>query len=299
MKQYQSIIVVSVVCLFLLSGCDSVEKILKPKKETVINNTKGIEGPLLAQVNNWKIGLGDFEKRLQTLEPLAKQQNLDVNDYEFKKRVLDELVKAVLLSEEAKSQGFDKKSDVQEALEGYKQTLLAQSLIADTVKNMDVTDVEITNFYSQNKDYFKSPEEVRVKEIAVNSDSEAKDLYIRILQGEDFSLLASQHSVSSSKDNGGDLGYIVYDEKEKFYKFWEIVTALEKGEISSIFKGEDKNYYIVKLEDRKEGKATPLVEIKEEIRRVLKIDKENKGIDNLVNTSKQNAKVIINEDLLQ
>ena len=47
-----------------------------------------ISGPLLAQVNAWRIGLEDFEKRLKVLEPIAAQQNLDINDYDFKRKAL-------------------------------------------------------------------------------------------------------------------------------------------------------------------------------------------------------------------
>ncbi len=289
----------ALVFAFLFSGCENVEKLLQSKTDASSSQEAEIDGPLLAQVNDWKIGLGDFQKRLQALEPLAKEQNLDINNYAFKKQALDELVRTVLLSEEAKARGLDKKRDIIEAVEGYQQTLLAQSLAGEVVKEVDVTEVEIENFYRQNKEYFKNPEQVRVREIVVNSDSEARDLSIRLLQGEDFSALARQYSQAPSQNQGGDLGYLSYNPDNKFKKFWEVVFALDSGETSSIFRGEDGKYYIVRVEDKKEGKVTPLVDIKEDIRRALKIDKENKEIENLIDISKQNAKVIINDDLLQ
>ena len=87
--------------------------------------------------------------------------------------------------------------------------------------------------------------------------------------------------------------------KVKFKKFWEVVSALDKGEVSSIFKGEDGKFYILKVEDKRGGKIAPLSEVKETIREALKIDKTNKKIEELINSAKQKCEVVINEDLLR
>jgi len=299
MKKRYIFVCIGLIAVLLFSACENFENLVRPKKTVSETQKKEIEGPLLAQVNDWQIGLGDFEKRLNFLDTLAKQQNLDVNDYEFKKQILDELVKTVLLAEEAKSRGLDNEQDIVEALNSYKQTLLAQRLLGETIKDISVTDVEIKNFYEQNKEYFKSPEQIKIREIGVNTNAEAKNLYIRILQGEDFSYLAEQYSLLPSKPKGGDLGYISYDPEKKFQRFWEVALTLENGEISNIFSGDDKKYYIVKLEDKKAGKTTSLSEIEEDIRKMLKADKENNEIERLIDSIKQKVAVIVNNNLLQ
>jgi len=78
-----------------------------------------------------------------------------------------------------------------------------------------------------------------------------------------------------------------------------VAFTLDKGEISNIFKSEDGKFYIIKAEDKIEGKITPLEEIKEDIKKALVIDKETKALEELVSLIKQKAKVIINEDLLK
>ncbi len=291
------IIGVSLGIVFLFSFV-SCRNILPSKKEAKTSDIKTINGPLLAQVDSWRIGLDDFDKRLEALAPLAKQQKVDINDYDFKSKVLQELVRTVLLAELAEDRGLDKEKDVINALSQYKQTLLAQKVISDATKDIDITDVEIENFYDQNKDYFKKPAEIRAREIVVNDKNTANGLYIRILQGESVSSLAKQYSRAKSAYKGGDLGYISYS-KDKPKKFWEIISALDKGELSSVFKGEDGKYYIVKVEDKKEGRVTPLSDIKEDIRNVLKVDKVNKKVEELVNSAKSKANVVINEDLLR
>ena len=292
-----------VLCCFVFtlfqSGCQDIKNIISPKKAAVKPVERQISGPLLAQVNDWRIGLDDFNKRLEALKPFAEQQGLNVQDYDFKSKALNELVRTALLAQEAKARGMGKASDVKEALESYEQTLLAQKLIAESVKNIDVTDVEIENFYNQYKDSFRTPDQVKVREIVLDSEAQAKDLYIQILQGGNFSSLASLYSVAPSKDKGGDLGYLTPDPQTKFQKFWEVAYTLDVGGTSSIFKGDDGKFYIIKLEDKKESKATPLEDIRKDIKDALMIDKENKKVEELVDTAKREAKVVINEDLLK
>ena len=120
------------------------------------------------------------------------------------------------------------------------------------------------------------------------------------MQGDDFAALASAYSEAPSKEKGGDLGYIPYDSNTRFKKFWDVVSALDTQETSSIFKGPDGKYYIVKVEDKRVQATTPLSEeVQNNIRRALGIEKRNKAIQALVDTARKNAKVVINEDLLR
>lgn len=49
--------------------------------------------------------------------------------------------------------------------------------------------------------------EVRASHILVKTEDEAKELYVRIQNGESFTELAEEYSLCPSKQNGGDLGF--------------------------------------------------------------------------------------------
>ena len=296
MKKITVLVCFLTAALFLLSACDKLSA--PATKPAPMLKVKEIKGPLLAQVNEWRVGLDDFEQSLKALEPIAKQSNLDINSYDFKRRALNELVRNALLAEEAKSRGLEKDSDVLAALDSYKQNLLAQKVVGEAVKSLDVTEVEIENFYDQNKDYFKQPEQAKVREISVATKSEAQNLYIKLLQGDSFASLANIYSTADSAKQGGDLGYLSYNPDDKFKRFWEVVFTLNKGEMSSIFQGEDGKYYILLVEEKKESIAVPLQDVREDVKNALLVDKQNRVIEELVNSAKQKAKVTINEDLL-
>ena len=297
MKRLIVFFVFSFCLTILLSSCQNP---FSPGEElSKYPEAQSIEGPLLAQVGSWKIGLDDFNERLEALRPLAAQQDMDIDNYDFKREVLNELVRQALLAQEAKKRNVDKNPEVKASLAQYEQTLLAQQLIAEETRNVEVTDVEIQNFYEQNKDYFRKPAEVKVREIVVANDSKATSLYVDILTGNTgFSQAAKQSSTAESAKKGGDLGYISYSPDVKFPKFWDMVLSLDEGEISK-FKGPEGKSYIIKVEDKKEGKATPLSEVREDIKKALQTSKVNSKIEDLVNSAKQSTDFVINEDLLR
>ncbi len=297
MKKNAVIFTVLICSVLFLSAC---QNLFSPGKEiSEYAETQNISGPLLAQIGDWKIGLNDFNERLDALRPLAAQQDMDIDNYDFKREVLNELVRQALLAQEAEKRGLDEDPEVKASLTQYEQTLLAQQLIADETRGIEVTDVEIQNFYEQNKDYFKKPAEVKVREIVLASDASATGLYVDILTGKtSFSAAAQQKSIAGSATKGGDLGYISYNPDNKFPKFWDMVLSLDEGEISK-FKGPEGKSYIVKVEDKKEGKTTPLAEVKEDIKTALQTQKVNRKIEDLVNSAKQSTDFVINEDLLR
>ncbi|MCM8831476.1 MAG: peptidyl-prolyl cis-trans isomerase [Candidatus Omnitrophica bacterium] len=257
-----------------------------------------INGPLLAQVNDWKLGVEDFNKSLKALEPLLKEQNITM-DYNFKAKVLDELVRNAILAQEAKNRGFEEDKEIIQALKNYKQTLLAEKIKDEITKEIYITESEVEEFYNQNKQSFKSPPQFKIREIVVDSEEKAKALSKRILDGEDFSSLALNYSIAESAKKGGDLDFISFDPNVKFEKFWVAVASLEEGGVSNYFKGPDNKYYIIKLEKKKEGEVIPLSKIKYELKKGLEEVKRKEKIDALVNAAKQKYKIIINNDLLK
>jgi parvulin-like peptidyl-prolyl isomerase len=286
--------------LFLFLGCDKIIPVI-PTGDNQLKqeSTPSIKGPLLAKVNGWAMGLDDFRQRLDALKAMAPEgqraQELTSQD---KKSILQELVNVQILSKVAKERGINKDRDVKEAVENFRKSLLVQKLRQNITKDVVVTDAEIDNFYNTNRLAFQRPEERRVREIVVSSESQAKNILIRLLQGENFSVVARAVSNSESASKGGDLGYITPQPEEKFQKFWEVAFTTDKGETSSYFKG-PKGYYIVKVEDIRGGEAQPLNEVKDQIRQYLKSQKIQTKIEDIIYETKQRLKVTVNEYLIE
>ena len=283
--------------LFSLSSCQN-----KPPAEVKNNQTivSEVRGPLLVQVNNWAMGLDDFNNRLQALKKLAQRQkaNINVDKFDFKRKLLDQLVNSELLYQAAKERALDKESDIAQQVRDFEKNLLTQRLIEEITKDVVVTSAEIEKFYNSNKDFFKEPEERKIREIVVPTQVEAKDILIQLLQGADFTMLARSKSIAKSRSKGGDLGYLAVNTRKEFRKFWEVAFSLGKGEVSNIFKG-PKGYYIIKVEDIKPGREKPLSRVREDIKQALLLKKKNDRLSEFIDNLKRKSKIVVNEDLLR
>ena len=285
---------------FVLCGCEQLPQIFQKKAGPSVEKVEfKISGPLLARVDDWAIGLDDFNNYLNAARPLLEGQNVDVNNPDVKRMLLNELVRQQILSRVAEERGLDKDPDFQRALRDTKTTLLVSRMRTELENKVGVTYAEIENFYNQNKALLRQPPEIKVREIMVTSEPLAREVYIRILQGDDFASLARQYSVADTASSGGDLGYMTYNPDVKFAKFWEVVASLDAGEQSSIFKDDEGNSYIVKVEEIRGGEEIPLSEVEEQLKIGLRADKIEREITSIVNAYRARAKVEINEDLMR
>ncbi|UCC94786.1 MAG: peptidyl-prolyl cis-trans isomerase [Candidatus Omnitrophota bacterium] len=286
--------VILAVCIFIC-GCDFMSPRRTAGPETAPRRPS-VKGPLLARVDEWAIGVDDFKERLGALKPLYPDADLD--DPDNQKRILQELVNREILARVAESQGLDDTTDVRETLEDFKSTLLVEKMNERMSQEITVTDAEIRNFYDSNKLIFREPEERKIRELVVSTEDRAKDILIRLLQGENFTSLARTYSIAASRNKGGDLGYLAVEPKEKFRKFWEEAFTKEKGETSGYFRGPD-GYYILKVEDVRGGKEKLLIDVREEIKEHLRREKIKKKRDDLIYSAKQKMNVVINVEYLE
>ncbi|MFA5271040.1 MAG: peptidyl-prolyl cis-trans isomerase [Candidatus Omnitrophota bacterium] len=287
-------------CAFsCLMACDNI---FPPKENpTEINGELKINGVLLARVNNWAIGLDDFKNYLKSLEPLAKTQKIDINNAEFKVKFLNDLIKNQILAQIAVSKGLDKSDDVLRALRDTRDTLLAAKVRDDLERNISVSYAEVKAFYDKNKELFKKPQEVKVREIVVNSEFTAKEAMVKILQGENFDSLARQYSTASSKDRGGDRGWLTPtpEDVRKNTKFWATVATLGKDDLPKLFKDDDGKFYIIKVDDIRGGQEVSLSEVEKDLEKALKADKVEQEENKVIDEFKRKARVEKSEDLLK
>lgn len=248
---------------------------------------------VLARVGSWTITVEEFKERLNALKEVVPEYT--PGDIEQDKLILQELINQQLLVQEAERLGLGENKDIKEAVEEFRRTLLVQELARKTVEEIEVTDEEINEFYEINKSDFVEPAQWRVREIIANTEEEAKEILIELYKGADFAETAKLKSQGPTASQGGALGEIsVFD----FPKQGDIVAALEKGDISRVFKG-PKGFYIVKLEDKKGGEQKELEEIKDDIKAGLTMLKQQQVVVDYLRELEGKAEIDINEKLLE
>lgn len=277
---------------FFLTACQREEKQLSPSPKT------------LAKVNNEVITEKDFSEFL-------KVQGIDISqgvEDEVKKNLLVQAIEERLILQEAKRIGIDvTDEELEKAIVAFREQLsselqqeigldeelwrkrLKSSILLNKVitlvvgKYGEVSDREALEYYNVNREDFKRPEEVRALQIVVATEDEANNLLKRLKRGkEDFKKLAREFSLSPDREKGGDIGYFSRGEMPE--EFEEVVFSLKIGELSPVVKS-PYGYHIFKLIDRRKAGVSEFSHVKEEIKRRLKAEKEDKAfriwVDNL------------------
>lgn len=280
----------------ILLGCDKINTLPgKPAKDRSYSDVD--KGPIVAKVNNYPITLEDFNQEIEAYNGMvpAEKPELKISTRDQKIGYLkNEIIRRILLYQEALNKGLERDKEVIKALEKTKIELLWVKLLRDETEKIDVSAKEIEEYYNTYKEQLREPEEKQIREIVVSSEQEAKDILIQLLQGQDFATIARDKSRSATASQGGDLGFISRGKKFAQFDNLAFSDTLEVGKTSSIFKGPD-GYYIVKLEAKRGGKQKSLNEMWEDIKRALTFIKQQQKIEDIIAKLSREAKLEIYE----
>ncbi len=237
---------------------------------------------ILAKVGNEVITRSDFETRLKTFPPEAQE---GFKDIEKKKQLLDTMIKSRLLLTEGGSKGLTAREDIKAHLRMLRDDFITQEYVRVYIEDkVEVSDEEAEKFYNTNPN-IRDREFLKVSQIVVEKEEEAKEILEQLKKGVNFSKLATEKSIDPvSKAFNGKLDWF-----EKGIKDKEIEDALAKLEnegISDIVKSKGK-YYIFKLDERKNVPKVTYLKAKDEIIRRLKYNKIVELVDQEIEALKK------------
>ena len=293
-------------------GCDIIESIKEnftkskskeatkasdvetPKAETKQSTSSPLAPNVLARVGNWSITLEEFNDRLAALKEVVP--DYDITNFEAKKLVLEELIRQQLLVMDAQRSGLDKQKDIAEAVEEFRRTLIVREIAKKLTENITVSEEEAKAFYEEQKDKLVEPPQYRISEIVVDSQIKANEILVDLLKGANFADMAKLHSKGPTADKGGDLGFI---RDVPFPQMADEVLALEEGGVSPVMKSPDGRFYIVRVDEKKEGKQLEFDDIKEQIIQNRTLFKQQQAILKYIDEIKSQVKVETNESLLK
>jgi len=193
--------------------------------------------------------------------------------------------------------GYNKSSFQQ----NLKQQLSVRKWIREFIlKDVSVSDAEVSAFYSKNKQEFTEPEKIRARHILIKLESGASDetrasaleqlstIKQKIDTGADFATLASEKSQGPSAANGGDLGYFTHG--QMVAAFEQAAFALAPGEVSDIVETRF-GFHLIKLEDRKSAVHQEEKDLTGKIRGYLMQEKAQRAVEAAVSRLKEGASI--------
>lgn len=175
-----------------------------------------------------------------------------------------------------KAQGFTEESFRAMFLSQLRTQQTLEKVTESIAKNIKITDKEIEDYYNSNKSKFtEQPNKMHLAHILVKTEDEAKKVKKRLDDGEDFAKVAKEVSQdTASKDNGGDLGTVNYDNSGFDADFMAGALALKEGAISEPVKS-SFGYHIIKCIKKEEYPVKALSAVKDQIKTQLESDKKN------------------------
>jgi peptidyl-prolyl cis-trans isomerase C len=251
------------------------------------------EGKVLAEVNSGSITTGDFDRELKNLPEYLKAM---ADTPQGRKEMLDTMVIRELILQQASKDGLDKGAEIEDKLQDLKKRLIVESFLKNKVEvESKVSDEDMKKFYEQNKDKFKTGEQIKASHILVKTEKEAKDVLAKIKSGGNFEELAKKSSVDSSSAKGGDLGW--FGKGSMVPAFEKAALALKEGQISEVVKS-DFGFHIIKLTGKRPAGIRPFEEVKEQIKGAIMPTKQQEVFQKIKDELKKTAKINIKEDVL-
>lgn len=151
---------------------------------------------------------------------------------------------------------------------------MRQSKVSD---NIIVSPVKIREYYNKNSAAYTTPEQVKLRMIvlqqgaasgdassdaAVSKKQMADEIRGKLAGGAEFDRLAQMYSDDSTKESGGDWGWV--ERKTLNEDLAKVAFSLKPGEVSQVV-FLDNNYYILMVEAKKPAITKPLSEVQQEI----------------------------------
>ncbi len=164
--------------------------------------------------------------------------------------------------------------------------------------NMVASPARIAQYYKEHRKDFTSKEEVKLRMIMIpskgaegNSASQkamAEEIVGKLANGSDFERMAQMYSEDSTRDLGGDWGWI--ERQTLAGPLENVAFSLPVGKVSKIVEL-GGNYYILKVDERRGGVTKPLAAIREEVEKRIRQEDAQRLQENWLAGLRQKATI--------
>jgi peptidyl-prolyl cis-trans isomerase C len=193
--------------------------------------------------------------------------------------------------------GFGEEAFQQKVRDG----LIVKTLIdKEVIQKTAVSDQEVREYYDSNPAQLQRPEQVKAAHILTplpeGAGKEKQDqalaaiqaLKVRLDSGENFAVLAMEHSDCPSKAKGGDLGF--FGREQMVVPFSEAAFALEPGQVSDVVKTRF-GYHLIRVTEKRMAETRAFNDVKAAISAHLRREKEGAKIEAYLEKLKARADI--------
>ena len=189
----------------------------------------------------------------------------------------------------AKQQGADKQANFKQQFAAYERDLLSDTYMYHVVSQNPVGEADVQKFYDEYKARYKGTDEVKLSEIFVSSEADAKAVVSDLKKGQNFADVAKAKSVDASAKQSGGVNprYMpLKDLQESAPLVYGAVSKLKKGQYSQAVNAQNV-WAVFKVDDKRAVDVPEFAKMKPVILNQL----SNERINNAIGQLYQNADI--------
>src|SRR5581483_1563928 len=214
-----------------------------------------------------------------------KKENFQIPDHFIEDRVHD----IIRTDFGGDRNTFIKTLEAQNYTEGEFKKMEMDKMIVQAMRSKNVklngiaSPVKVEEYYKQHREEFTSKERIKLRLIMIpghSSDGEAasqkamaEEIFTKLVNGADFERMAQLYSEDSTREKGGDWGWI--DRKTLAAPLEKAAFNLPVNKVSHVvdFVGQ---YYILKVEQREGGETKSLDQARPDIeKKLIQLEAQN------------------------
>ncbi|HIU84360.1 MAG TPA: peptidyl-prolyl cis-trans isomerase [Candidatus Aphodousia gallistercoris] len=239
--------------------------------------------PTAVTVNGKTITAAEQEKVISQIVKSGQKRTP-----ELEMQVRNQLIQQEVLLQEANRLKLANRSEVKQAIENARETVLINALIADYAKKNPVKDADVKKFYEEQKKIY-GDKEYKVSIITVKTEADAKKVTEDLKDGDKFADVAKKYSVdTATKDKGGKID--TWASSARFPQMiGYAVRNLDKGDYTEVPVRANGLFYVIRVDDTRKAQLFPEYEkSKAHYRNMLVQTKVQENIQQLFQKAKIN-----------
>jgi peptidyl-prolyl cis-trans isomerase C len=216
----------------------------------------------LATVNGVALSQAAFDKLVQST--VAQGQT---DSPQLRQNLKTELIARELLLQEAARRGLDKREGVPQALATLQQNFMIDLLVNDHLAQNPISEADIRAEYARQSGLLKGAEQFQLRHIVTPSEAEGKAVIAALKSGKDFATLAKEKSLDASKEQGGQLGWLLSNDIVP--PVLQAITGLKKGALTPTPIDVGGRWHVVQVEDKRPFQVPKFEESLPQLRQAL------------------------------
>jgi peptidyl-prolyl cis-trans isomerase C len=213
------------------------------------------------------------------------------------RKFLIDIVMNELVEVEMETSGIEKEPEVAEMLARKQEQLMVDKLYQDLVDGQtDVSRNELEEYYTDNIEQFRRPEERRFNAVVAGDRESAEKARKQLIAGRDFETVKAEFSMPDAEvtANLNDRWFA----REQLPEVDEHGYTLDNvGDVSATFEVSN-GWAVIKLVERKPERILPLGEAQHDVRHALKTIRNEERLNELLAKWREEFPVEIDEKLL-